>query len=51
MSDNHENTIQTSLRLPTWLYVEIKNQAADSDRTISDQIRFMLKRYIEFSKK
>ena len=46
----HDNTFQISIRLPVWLHTEIKNQALDSDRTLSDQIRYMLKKYIEFQK-
>jgi len=50
MPNDKEDIFQISLKLPVWLYEEIKNLANINDRTVSNQIRLMLKKYIEFSK-
>ena len=50
MLDNKEETTQISLKLPSWLYEEIKKLAILNERTFSNQIRYMIKKYIEFSK-
>ena len=42
-----ENTKQTTLRIPMNIYEKIETLAVESERKVSDQIRFMLKRYIE----
>lgn len=46
-----EDSYQTSIRLPESLYNAIKKLAEDSDRTVTDQIRFMLKKCLEFEQK
>lgn len=48
---NKENTFQTSLRLPIELYKKIQKMAEKNERKPAEQIRFMLKEYIEFKEK
>lgn len=48
---NKENTFQTSLRLPRELYKKIQQMAEKNERKPAEQIRFMLKEYIEFKEK
>ncbi len=48
---NKENTKQTSLRLPKTLYDEIEILASKNERKPAEQIRYMLKEYIELKKK
>ncbi len=47
----HENTYQTSLRLPKDLYDKIKELAEKNERKPAEQIRLMLKRYVELTEK
>ena len=42
-----ENTKQTSLRMPIEMYKKIEELADVNERTVADQIRFMLKKYLE----
>jgi predicted DNA-binding protein len=42
-----DNTYQTSLRLPKELYEKIEKMAIDNERKPAEQIRHMLKKYIE----
>lgn len=42
-----ENTKQTSLRIPIDIYNKIVVLADDSGRKTAEQIRYMLKKYIE----
>ncbi len=42
-----ENTYQTSLRLPKDLYEKIKDLAEKNERKPAEQIRLMLKKYLE----
>lgn len=44
---NNENTYQTTLRLPIELYEAIKIMAKKNERKPAEQIRHMLKKYIE----
>lgn len=46
-----ENTLQTSLRLPRELYDKIQKMAEKNERKPAEQIRYMLKEYIEFKEK
>ena len=46
-----EDTHQTSIRIPKALYDEIEELAEASERTVADQIRFMLKKCLEFERK
>lgn len=48
---NKDNTYQTSLRMPKELYDKIKEMADKNERKPAEQIRFMLKEYIEFKEK
>jgi len=44
-----ENTKLLSIRLPVDLYGKIEHTADQSERTISQQIRFMLQKYLEIT--
>lgn len=46
-----DNTYQTSLRIPVEMYEKIKDMAKKNERKPAEQIRFMLKEYIEFKEK
>lgn len=46
---NAENTYQTTLRLPIGLYEKIKELAEKNERKPAEQIRHMLKKYIEIT--
>ena len=46
-----ENTYQTSIRMPKELYQKIKDMADKNERKPAEQIRYMLKEYIEFKEK
>lgn len=46
-----DNTYQTSLRMPKDMYEKIKEMADKNERKPAEQIRFMLKEYIEFKEK
>lgn len=46
-----EDLSQTTIRLPETLLNAIKELAEASDRTVADQIRFMLKKCLEFERK
>lgn len=48
---NKDNTYQTSLRMPKELYEKIKIMAEKNERKPAEQIRYMLKEYIEFKEK
>lgn len=48
---NKENTFQTTLRMPLDLYQKIQKMAEKNERKPAEQIRFMLKEYIEFKEK
>lgn len=45
-----DNSYQTSLRMTKELYKEIEKLANENERKISEQIRFMLTKYIEITK-
>lgn len=42
-----ENTKQTSLRMPMEMYEKIEQLSDTNERTVADQIRYMLKKYLE----
>lgn len=48
---NKENTKQTSLRLPKEMYEEIEKLARENERKPAEQIRYMLKEYIDLKNK
>lgn len=45
-----ENTKHTNIKMPAELYEQIAEMAEKSERTISQQIRFMLQKAIELMK-
>ena len=44
---NKDNTKQTSLRMPMEMYKKIEELSNTNERTVADQTRYMLKKYIE----
>lgn len=44
-----ENTKHTNVRIDSDVYKKIEMLAAKNERTISNQIRYMLKRYLEIT--
>ena len=47
---NEENTKQMTIRFPMPLYEEIEKLAIESERTFADQVRFIVKKYLEILK-
>jgi len=46
-----EDTYQFSVRLPISLYEALTELAEESDRTVADQLRFILKKHLEIARK